>query len=157
MLTTTEDTLTAFPAPGTTICACDEDAACAFHAASLAPAKVCERCDHECDDATMGCDCGGIENWDGNVCCACKRADDARRTFEDASADFHIPGWTPEDADTREHDRKILADMTAEAHNNPDMAHALLTFYPDDAFTADDLAAMRKHDAKDWDAGEGEV
>lgn len=123
MLNTTEDTLTAFPAPGTTVCACDDDAACAFHAASLY----------------------------GNAPVPVDTADTERRTFEDASADFHIPGWTPEDADTREHDRKILADMTAEAHDNPDMAHALLTLYPDDAFTADDLAAMRKHDAKDWE------
>ena len=51
-------------------------------------------------------------------------ADTERRSFEDASADFHIPGWTPADVDEREHDRKILADMTAEAHDNPDMAHA---------------------------------
>ena len=132
------------------VCDCNADRACAMHAEEQQPAKVCARCDHECDEATMGCDCGGVENWGGNVCCACKRADDSRRTFESASADFHIPGWTPEDVDSREHDRKILADMTAEAHDNPDMAHALRTLYPDDAFTAADLAAMMKHDAKDW-------
>jgi len=69
----------------------------------------------------------------------------AQRSFADASADFYIPGWTPEDEDSREHDRKILDDMTAEAHDNPDMAHALLTLYPDDTFTQSDLDAMRKH------------
>jgi len=155
--------LTDFPAPGTVICGCDDDAACSFHAAALYTpptpvdtacldaAKVCERCNHECDDATMGCDCGGIENWGGNVCCACKRADTNRRSFADASADFYIPGWTPEEIDSREHDRKILADMASEAHDNPDMARALLTLYPDDTFTQSDLDAMRKHDAKDWD------
>ena len=117
--------MTNFPAPGTVICGCDEDAACSFHAAALytPPTPV-------------------------------DTADTERRTFEDASADFYIPGWTPEDEDSREHDRKILADMTAEAHDNPDMAHALRTLYGDDTFTAADLAAMMKHDAKDWDAGE---
>jgi hypothetical protein len=128
MLTTTEDTLTAFPAPGTIICACDEDAACAFHAAALY----------------------------GEQPVTVDTADTERRSFEDASADFYIPGWTPDDVDTREHDRKILADMTAEAHDNPDMAHALRTLYGDDTFTAADLAAMMKHDAKDWGSNEGE-
>lgn len=123
MLTTTEDTLAAFPAPGTTVCACDEDAACTFHAPALY----------------------GVQPTPVDT------ADDARRTFEDASADFYIPGWTPEDVDTREHDRKILADMASEAHDNPDMARAMLALYPDDAFSPADLAAMRKHDAKDWD------
>ena len=118
--------MTDFPAPGTVICGCDEDAACSFHAAAL----------YDVQPVTVD------------------TADTERRSFEDASADFYIPGWTPEDVDEREHDRKILADMTAEAHDNPDMARALLSLYPDDAFTADDLAAMRKHDAKDWDAGE---
>ena len=73
-----------------------------------------------------------------------------QEAFRDAAADFHIPGWTPEDEDSREHDRKILADMTEEAYSNPDMAHALLTLYHNDAFTQSDLDAMRKHDAKDW-------
>lgn len=129
MLNTTEDTLTAFPAPGTIICACDEDAACAFHAAALYTPPV-----------------------------PVDTADDARRTFEDASADFYIPGWTPDDADTREHDRKILDDMIVEATNgDPAMARVLLALYPDEAFIQRDLDAMRKYDAKDWDAGEGEV
>ncbi len=74
----------------------------------------------------------------------------AQEAFLAATADFYIPGWTPEDEDSREHDRKILADMTAEAHDNPDMAHALRTLYHDDAFSPADLAAMMKHDAKDW-------
>jgi len=114
--------LTDFPAPGTVICGCDDDAACSFHAAALytPPTPVDTACD-------------------------------ARRAFEDAAADFYIAGWTPPEIDSREHDRKILADMAAEAHDNPDMARALLTLYPDDAFTQSDLDAMRKHDAKDWD------
>jgi len=117
------------PAMTILICDCNRDRACPMHAADLY----------------------------GNAPVPIDTATDDRRTFEDASADFYIPGWTPPDFDTREHDRKILADMTAEAHDNPDMAHALRTLYGDDAFTAADLAAMMKHDAKDWDAGEGEV
>ena len=72
----------------------------------------------------------------------------AQESFRDASADFYIPGWTPEDEDNRAHDRKILDDMAAEAFENPDMARALLTLYHDDAFTPADLDAMRKADAK---------
>lgn len=79
----------------------------------------------------------------------------AQESFLAATADFHIPGWTPEDEDSRAHDRKIIEDMTAEAHDNPDMARALLMLYPDDFFSKSDLDAMRKHDAKDWDASEG--
>ena len=104
------------------ICDCNRDRACPMHAADLY----------------------------GHAPVTVDTADTDRRTFEDASADFYIPGWTPPEIDSREHDRKILADMASEAHDNPDMARALLTLYPDDAFTQSDLDAMRKHDAKDW-------
>lgn len=56
--------------------------------------------------------------------------------------------WTPDDEDTREWDRKILADMVEEGKSQPDMAHALLTLFADDNFTAADLDALRKMDAK---------
>ena len=76
----------------------------------------------------------------------------AQESFLAATADFYIPGWTPEDEDEREWDRKILADMTEEAVNgDPAMARALLTMYPDEAFIQADLDAMRKADAKDMD------
>lgn len=54
------------------------------------------------------------------------------------------------DRDSGEGERitRILSDMTAEVHGNSDMAHALLTLYPDNAFTPSDLDAMRKQDAK---------
>jgi hypothetical protein len=147
MLTTTEDTLTAFPAPATVICGCDEDAACSFHARALNMRTAM---------TILSCDCNGEracvmhadDLYDRGEC---EDHREEMRAFEDASADFYIPGWTPECQDDRDMDARILADMAAEAHDNPDMAHALLTLYPDDAFTAADLAAMIKADAKDMD------
>ena len=76
-----------FPAPGSTICGCDDDAACSFHAPLLydipAPAQdTAAQADH--------------------------------RQFLDATADFYIPGWTPADEDDREFSRKIIADIQEE-------------------------------------------
>lgn len=48
------------------------------------------------------------------------------RQFLDATADFYIPGWTPDDEDEREHDRKILADMADEEEGVEAMNNALL-------------------------------
>jgi hypothetical protein len=42
---------------------------------TTAETKTCDLCDHECDGETMGCDCGGVENWTGNVCCACSKVE----------------------------------------------------------------------------------
>lgn len=57
--------------------------------------------------------------------------------------------WTPDDEDSMEHDRKILADMIVEATNgDPAMARALLTLYPDESFIQSNLDALRKMDAK---------
>jgi hypothetical protein len=78
-------------------------------------------------------------------------ADTERRSFEDASADFYIPGWTPEEIDSREHDRKILADMVEEAHGNPDMAHALHTLYGEDVYSHADYLRDLKADVKGED------
>ena len=75
-----------FPAPGSTICGCDEDAACSFHAQSLYPRP----------DTTD------------------TEAETERRSFLDATADFYIPGWTPADEDDREFSRKIIADIQDE-------------------------------------------
>jgi hypothetical protein len=50
-----------------------------------------------------------------------------QRQFLDATADFYIPGWTPDDEDAREFDRKILADISEEVN------------------------ALAKRDAKGWD------
>jgi hypothetical protein len=76
-----------FPAPGTTVCGCDEDAACNYHAPMLY------------DIPTPAVDTA---------------AQDEQRQFLDATADFYIPGWTPDDEDAREFDRKILADIGEE-------------------------------------------
>ena len=73
---------------------------------------------------------------------------DAQRSFLDATADFYIPGWTPEDEVAREHDRQILADMVEEAASNPDMAHALRALYPDDVYSHADLLRDTKADVK---------
>ena len=129
MLTTTEaDTMTAdtIPFPGTTICGCDDDAACSYHAEALYPRP---------DTAD-------------------KAGEAAHRTFLDATADFHIPGWTPVDEDSREHDRKILGDMIEEANADPAIRRMMLTLYPDDIFdryNADDLARDIKADVKGED------
>jgi len=114
------------PHPGTEICGCDEDAACSFHAAALY-----DRPDTRDKDAEA-----------------------AHRTFLDATADFHIPGWTPEDEDSREHDRKIIGDMIEEANADPAIRCMMLTLYPDDIFdryNADDLARDIKADTKGED------
>lgn len=148
MLNTTEDTLTAFPAPATVICGCDEDAACSFHARALNMRTAM---------TILSCDCNGEracvmhadDLYDRGEC---EDHREEMRAFEDASADFYIPGWTPECQDDRDMDARILDDMLIEATSgDPAMARALLTLYPDEAFIQADLDAMRKHDAKDWD------
>jgi hypothetical protein len=62
-------------------------------------------------------------------------ADADRRTFEAASRDFYIPGWTHADIDTRVWDHKILDDMKVEAEYNPDMARALRALYGEDVYS----------------------
>jgi hypothetical protein len=114
------------PNPGTTICGCDEDAACSYHAAALYPRP----------DTT---------DTEGEY---------QRHAFLAATADFHIPGWTPEDEDTREHDRKIVADMIAEADADPTIRRAMLALYGEEVFeryTAADLARDLKADVKGED------
>lgn len=112
-----------FPYPGTVVCGCDDDAACSYHAAALYPRP----------DTT---------DTEGEY---------QRHAFLAATADFYIPGWTPEDEDSREHDRKILDDMRAEAHDNPDMAHALRTLYGEDVYSHADYLRDLKADVKGED------
>jgi hypothetical protein len=76
-------------------------------------------------------------------------SDAARRSFEAASADFYIPGWTPDDTDDMEHTLKILDDMREEAASNPDMALALLNLYGEDVYSHADYRRDVKADAKD--------
>jgi len=134
------------PAPGTVICGCDEDAACSFHARAFTK------------EATMPCYCKN-----DTPCQPCVDAfhEDCDRDGFNAAVAALMPSpvvddrnWTPDDEDDREHDRKILADMVAEGYENPDMAHALLTLFADDNFTAADLDALRKQDAK-WTDSDG--
>lgn len=99
------------------------------------------------------CDCGDARACDFHAeeLYAGEQGEDHReeqRAFEDASGDFYLPGWTPADQDARDRADAILADMAAEAAGDPALARALLTLYPDDAFTAADLYAIRKADAK---------
>ena len=108
-----------FPAPGTVVCGCDEDAACSYHAKGLTMRfcyctndTPCNRCVEEAHEEQSSPELIAQQE-----------------SFLAATADFYIPGWTPEDEDAREHDRKILADMIEEAQSNPDMAHALNTLY----------------------------
>lgn len=54
-----------------------------------------------------------------------------------------------DDGVENERDYRIIDQMASEARDNPDFARALLTLYPDDAFTQNDLDAMRKADARD--------
>lgn len=119
-------TANTIPFPGTTICGCDEDAACQFHAEAL----------YARPDTTD------------------TEAEYQRHAFLDATADFYIPGWTPEDEDTREHDRKIVADMIAEADADPTIRRAMLALYGEEVFeryTAADLARDTKADVKGED------
>ena len=119
-------TANTIPHPGTTVCGCDEDAACSYHAEALYPRP---------DTAD-------------------KAGEAAHRTFLDATADFHIPGWTPADEDEREHDRKIIGDMIEEADADPTIRRAMLALYGEEVFeryTAADLARDTKADVKGED------
>lgn len=147
MLTTTEDTLTAFPAIGTVICGCDEDAACSYHARAFNFGVAM---------TILSCDCNGDRACTMHADDLYDRGEsednrEEMRAFELASADFYIAGWTPDCQDSRDMDARILDDMLVEATSgDPAMARALLALYPDEAFIQRDLDAMRKHDAKDW-------
>ncbi len=119
-------TANTIPFPGTTICGCDDDAACQFHAEAL----------YARPDTT---------DTEGEY---------QRHAFLAATADFYIPGWTPADEDAREHDRKIVADMIAEADADPTIRRAMLALYGEEVFeryTAADLARDTKADVKGED------
>jgi hypothetical protein len=77
-------------------------------------------------------------------------SDAARRSFEAASADFYIPGWTPDDEDELQHTLKIIDDMREEAASNPDMALALLNLYGDDVYSHEDYRRDVKADVSDY-------
>ena len=115
------------------VCDCNADAACNMHAEELYARP---------DTA----DTAGEE---------------AHRSFLDATADFYIPGWTPDDEDSREHDRKIVADMEEEVEYDPlyDSYDAVAVVYGytkgvslnAEVYTADDLASDIKADTKGED------
>jgi hypothetical protein len=127
-----------FPAPGTVVCGCDDDAACSYHAKGL-PMRFCY-CTN--DTPCNPCVEAAQEEQESPALLA------EQRSFLDATADFYIAGWTPEDEDSREHDRKILADMKEEAQSNPDMAHALRTLYADEVYSHADFLRDTKADVK---------
>lgn len=59
------------------------------------------------------CDCGDARACDfhAHELYAMEQGEDHRdeqRAFEDASADFYLPGWTPDDQDARDLDAHIL-------------------------------------------------
>ena len=70
--------MTPFPSLGTVVCGCDDDAACSYHAQLLYPTPPTESHDAE------------------------------RQSFTDASRDFYIPGWTPDDTDAAMMDARII-------------------------------------------------
>ena len=127
-----------FPAPGTVVCGCDDDAACSYHAKGFTM-RFCY-----CTNDTPCNPCLDAAHTEQSSPALLAE----QRSFADATADFHIPGWTPEDEDTREHDRKILADMKEEAESNPDMAHALRALYGDDVYSHADYIRDTKADVK---------
>lgn len=71
---------------------------------------------------------------------------------DNRACDYHAEElYNREASDDREHTAHILDSMIEDAANgDPAMARALLALYGEDAFTPEDLAAIQKADAKDW-------